>query len=88
MKLKYDFVISEVAGKKVAVATGGGLAKFNGFLKMNDTAAFIFELLKNDITEEQIVEKLCENFEGATKEEMAKCVTDFVEELRQAEVLQ
>ncbi len=88
MKLKYNFVISEVAGKKVAVATGGDLAKFNGFLKMNETAAFIFELLKNDISEEEIVAKVKNNFDGATEEEMRKYVADFLEKLRQEDVLE
>lgn len=88
MKLKYNFVISEVAGKKVAVATGGDLASFNGFLKMNATAAFIFELLKNDISEEEIVQKLRENYDGATDEELKKYTSDFIEKLRQADVLE
>lgn len=88
MKLKYNFVISEVAGKKVAVATGGDLASFNGFLKMNDTAAFIFELLKNEISEEEIVAKVKENFDGVTEEELKKYVADFLEKLRQEDVLE
>ena len=39
MKLKYNFVTNEVADKIVAVAVGGDLEKFNGFIKMNDTGA-------------------------------------------------
>ena len=55
MKLKYNFVTNEVADKIVAVAVGGDLEKFNGFIKMNDTGAYIFNMLKSDVTEEEIV---------------------------------
>ena len=54
MKLKYNFVMNDVAGKKVAVAVGDDLIRFNGFIKMNDTGAFIFNMLKNDVTQEDI----------------------------------
>ncbi len=46
MKLKYNFVMNKVADKTVAVAVGDDLANFGGFIKMNDTGAFIFGLIK------------------------------------------
>ena len=50
MKLKYNFVINQVTDKMVAVAVGGDLEAFNGFIKMNDIGAEIFEILKEDVT--------------------------------------
>ena len=47
MKLKYNFIVNEVADKMVAVAVGADLEAFNGFIKMNDIGAEIFEILKN-----------------------------------------
>lgn len=67
MKLKYNFVTNEVADKIVAVAVGGDLEKFNGFIKMNDTGAYIFNMLKSDVTEEEIRETVSE-FVGKLKE--------------------
>ena len=46
MKLKYNFITNEVADKIVAVAVGGDLEKFNGFIKMNDTGAIFSICLK------------------------------------------
>ena len=43
MKLKYNFVVNEVAGNMVAVAVGDDVTKFNGFIKMNRKGAEIFE---------------------------------------------
>lgn len=45
MKLKYNFVIREVAGVNVAVSTGDNNNSFNGVIKLNDTAKLLFECL-------------------------------------------
>ena len=37
MKLKYDFVINDVAGETVAVSVGDTVGRFNGYIKLNDT---------------------------------------------------
>ena len=70
MKLKYNFVSNEVADKIVAVAVGDDLQKFNGFIKMNDTGAYIFNMLKNDVTEEEIVAAMKKDYSDATEEEI------------------
>ena len=57
MKLKYNFVTNKVADRIVAVAVGDDAQKFNGFIKMNDTGAFIFNMLRNDVTVDEIAEK-------------------------------
>ncbi len=86
MKLKYDFVTNEVADKIVAVAVGDDMTKFNGFIKMNDTGAYIFNMLKNDVTEDQIVAAMLNDYKGATEEEVRTTVRDFIAELVKAEV--
>lgn len=83
MKLKYDFIINEVAGKMVAVATGESLEKFNGFIKMNDIGAEIFEILKNDVTVEEIIKIMLEKHPDATEEEAAQTITEFVDKLKE-----
>lgn len=82
MKLKYNFIINEVADKMVAVAVGGDLDQFNGFIKMNDIGAEIFEILKNDVTMDEIIDKMCEKHPDSTKEEAIEAITGFVEELK------
>lgn len=82
MKLKYNFVINEVADKIVAVAVGEDIDKFNGFIKMNDIGAQIFEILKNDVTLDEVVSLMMEKHPEATKEEAEEAVTGFVAELK------
>lgn len=88
MKLKYNFVTNEVADKIVAVAVGGDLEKFNGFIKMNDTGAHIFNMLKSDVTEEEIVAAMKKDYEDAAEEEIRETVSEFVGKLKEADVLE
>ena len=88
MKLKYNFVTNEVADKIIAVAVGGDLEKFNGFIKMNDTGAYIFNMLKSDVTEEEIVAAMKKDYEDAAEEEIRETVSEFVGKLKEADVLE
>ena len=88
MKLKYNFISNEVADKIVAVAVGDDLQKFNGFIKMNDTGAYIFNMLKNDVTEEEIVAAMKKDYSDATEEEIRESVNEFVGKLKEADVLE
>ena len=87
MKLKYNFVTNQVADKIVAVAVGEDLNHFNGFIKMNDVGAFIFNLLKNDVTEEEIVAACLKQYPDATEEEAKETVSEFVAELKKEDIL-
>ncbi len=87
MKLKYNFVTNEVAGKTVAVAVGDDAAEFNGFIKMNGTAAEIFKILKIDVTMEELTARLQEIYPDQTAEVLRKSAEGFVEELMTAGVL-
>lgn len=82
MKLKYNFVTNEVADKIVAVAVGEDLENFNGFVKMNDIGAEIFEILKNDVTTEEIVSLMLQKHPESTKEEAEEAVSGFIAELK------
>lgn len=87
MKLKYNFVTNEVADKIVAVAVGSDLDQFNGFIKMNDIGAEIFDILKDDVTIDEIVDKMCEKHPESTRDEAVEAVTGFVEELKKNGVI-
>lgn len=88
MKLKYNFVTNEVADKIVAVAVGDDLSRFNGFIKMNETGAYIFNMLKNDATVDEIVSAMQKDYEDATEAEIRETVEEFIGELKKAEVLE
>jgi len=87
MKLKYNFVINQVAGETVAVSVGDNDGRFNGYIKLNETGAFIFKMLKKDTTREDIINALLAEYPDATQEAAADSVDELVEQLRKAELL-
>lgn len=58
MRLKYDFELIEMDGSTIAVPVGNCSEDFHGVIRLNDTAAFIFNLLKDETTEADIVNAL------------------------------
>ncbi len=87
MKLKYTFVINEVADQMVAVPVGDDLGEFNGFIKMNDVSADMFELLKQDTDVDAMVEALKVKYTDATEEEIRENVVSFTDKLKEAGVI-
>lgn len=87
MKLKYNFIINEVAGKMVAVAVGGDVENFNGFLKTNKEGAEALEILKNDVSYDEIVTLMAEKHPETDLEEVKQFVTEFTEGLKNEGVL-
>ena len=87
MKLKYDFIVNEVAGQLVAVAVNEGMNEFNGFIKMNDIGAEIFEILKEDVTLEQVIEKMLSKHPEATEEEARDTISNFISELKKSNLI-
>lgn len=63
MKLKDGIVTNSIDGESFAIATGNAAKEFNGLVKNNPTAAFIFELLKKEQTEDSIVNAMLEKYD-------------------------
>ena len=88
MKLKYNFVLNPVADKIVAVAVGTDLDNFNGFIKMNDVGAEIFEILKNEVELDEVIKLMLEKHPESNLEEATETVTEFVKQLEEAGVVE
>lgn len=88
MKLKYDFVVNQVAGETVAVSVGNNDGKFNGYIKLNDTGAFIFKALKNDTTRDKIISDLKNEYPDTDETDIVDSVNDIIEKLEKAELLE
>ncbi|MBR6509958.1 MAG: PqqD family protein [Clostridia bacterium] len=87
MKLKYDFIVNEVADQFVAVAVGDALSEFNGFVKMNDVGASIFDKLKNDISMEDLIALMAKEYPDETVETITDCVTGFIDGLKEKDLI-
>lgn len=63
MNIKKGFVIQEVGGQWVAVATGAAAAEFNGIVKLNDTAAIVWRGIEEGLSRDQIVARVVESYD-------------------------
>ena len=83
MKLKDTYITHDSDGEQILLDTSGSFA---GLIRNNKTAAFIVECLKDDTTQEKIVEVMFEKYD-APKEVLAKDVSEVIEKLRKVGAL-
>lgn len=79
MKLNPDFLTHTMDGAALVVPTAE--APFHGLVQGNKTVGVILECLEHDTTEQEIVDTLCERYEG-DRAEMAQDVADVIAKLR------
>ncbi|MBR5773790.1 MAG: PqqD family protein [Clostridia bacterium] len=63
MKIKDGYLIREIAGAYVVVPAGEQVAEFNGLMTLNETAAFIWNVLVAGAEEEDIVAAIVAEYE-------------------------
>ncbi|MDE6787834.1 MAG: PqqD family protein [Ruminococcus sp.] len=86
MKLKNGIITDSSSGEFIAVATGEASRIFNGMIKNNVTANFLFEKLMSDTTEEKLVCDLLAKYD-VSEETAKKDVHNFLEKIRKTGLL-
>lgn len=86
MKHKDGFVLRAVAGKQVAIAVGKRAETFKGMVSLNGSAAFLWQQLDTDKTEEQLVEALLDTYD-VEHEKAHSDVAHFLSMMRDADLL-
>ena len=79
MKLKSCFITHDTVDEHITVSSGG--VSFNGLIRSNKTAGFIVECLKEETTEDAIIEKMLEKYD-APRELIASDVAKILGNLR------
>lgn len=88
MKIKKGFLLKEIAGSFVVVPVGEDLVDFSLMITINETGAFLWNCLAEDKTDEQLVELLKSEYEGATDEQLASDVAEFVALLKENNIVE
>ena len=86
MRLKDGFILHKAGSDYVVVATGEASKTFNGLIRNNATAAFLFEKLQNDVTFDDLVKALLDKYD-VTEEVARQDVKVFVDKLIKADIL-
>ena len=86
MKVKSGYILREVAGNYIVVAVGEEAMDFNGLITTNETGAFLWNKLSNDISESDLVCAMLEEYE-IDQETAAADISAFLLKLKEAELL-
>ena len=79
MKLKDSFLIQTIDDTQFMVPVGG--KPFSGIVRSNRTAAFIVDALREETTEDEIVDAMCARYD-APREVIAADVRGILDMLR------
>ena len=86
MKIKDGFILREVADSFIVVAVGEAVKTFNGIVNLNETGAFLWKILEQGATKEELLKKLTEEYDvdDATAK---KDIDAFVAKLEEAKLV-
>lgn len=63
MKVEKEFVLREIAGDYVIIPTGQTVLCFNGLITVNEIGAFLWNILQNDVTVDDLVKCVLAEYE-------------------------
>ncbi len=80
MKLKEGFILRTIAGETVVIPSNQNL-NLNMMITLNETGKFLWEQLKKETSESELVEALLCTYEVEEKDAV-RCVAAFVEKVK------
>lgn len=82
MKIKNGFVLRPLMGSYVVIAVGEASKSFRGMLKLNSTAADVWQGIDKGLSESEICDLLTEKYE-ADREIIEKDVANSIKNLKE-----
>ena len=86
MKLKDGFILRKVGRQYVVAATGEASKNFNGMIRMDESGAYAFELLHEEITEQDFLHALAKKY-AMPETQLQPDVIHFLNKLKEADAL-
>ena len=87
MKIKDGFMLRKVADNNVVVAVGKATLDFNGLITLNESGTYLWSLLENDVTAEEMTSKMCSRYD--VDENTARVdVDEFIKNLKGAGIIE
>ena len=87
MRIKEGFMMRDVAGQAVAVATGEASKSFNGMIKLNTTGSKIWRGVEAGEDEAAIADSLASEY-GIDTEQAFADVTAFIARMREIGIVE
>lgn len=87
MKIDKAFILREIAGEYVIIPTGKTLLSFNGLLSVNGIGAFLWERLQTEVTREELVEAVLNEYD-IDEETAGADIDEFLGILTEKQILE
>ncbi|MCI6044729.1 PqqD family protein [bacterium] len=87
MKVDKEFVLREIAGDYVIIPIGRTVLSFNGLITVNEIGAFLWNLLQEDVTKEDLVAKVLDEYE-VDEETAREDIQEFLDTLVSGGILE
>ena len=86
MRINKEFVLREIAGDYVIIPTGQTVLEFNGLITVNEVGVSIWNMLQEDVTEDDLVNGILNEYE--VEEEVAReDIREFIDTLVAGNIL-
>jgi hypothetical protein len=82
MEIKKEMIHRQLAGENILVPGGNAVLDLNGLFVMTETGAFIWSILPQAETEDEIVDKMLEEYD-VDRETAQEDVKEFLGRLRE-----
>ena len=82
-----EFVLREIAGDYVIIPIGRTVLSFNGLITVNEIGAFLWNLLQEDVTKEELVAKVLDEYE-VDEETAREDIQEFLDTLVSGGILE
>lgn len=86
MRIKDGFMLRQVAGSYIVIGIGEEAVDFNGMITVNETGAFLWSILAEGATKEEMLAKLLKEYD-VDEETAKKDITDFLVKLNDGKLL-
>lgn len=86
MIIKGTYILRDVAGNHVVVPVGRSVADFNGMITLNETGAFLWKQLSEEVEREELIARLTAEYD-VTPAQAADDVDAFLQKLRDNDFL-
>lgn len=86
MKIKKELIRREIAGDTILVPVGKTVYEANGLFVLNELGGFLWDLLEDAESEQQLCDAVLESYE-VSREEAEKDIAEFLEKLRKMDII-
>lgn len=86
LKIRDGFILKKVVDTYMVVPVGENLVDFAAMISLNETGAFLWECLTEEITDDQLADKMCAEY-NIDKDTALADIKDFIKTLKKQNLL-